>query len=169
MSCAKRIYAKVLNIEANNDGKIKRSFLSTSEQGQIKLYEKNMRISNLTPNDIEYVEAHGAGIGDNIEIKALAETYGKYRFRPLLVGSVKTNLGHTEATSGFCALAKVITIFQTNIIPASLYYNKSKLEIYSIIPNIIMPVMENSKYNGGVVAINMFGLGGTNVQILLSS
>ena len=170
LSCAKRVYAVVLNIETNNDGRQKRSFLSPSKNAHVELLERNLRKCNLSTNDIEYFEAHGTGtpVGDDIEIRALAEVYSKNRDRPLLVGSVKTNIGHTEATSGLCSIAKIITIFQSGWIPASLHYNKPKMEFKDLIPKVIEPVTRNTKYNGGIVGVNLIGAGGTNYHILLS-
>ena len=169
LSSAKRVYGKVLNVVANNDGGAKKNYLITSQKGQVELFKKNLEECKLSPNDIVYVEAHGPGtsVGDDIEIRSLAEVYGKERDGPLLVGSVKTNLGHTDATAGLCSIAKVILMFETGWIPASLNFNQHKKSLDAIIPRIIEPVINNTEYNGGVVAINMFGIGGTNIQILL--
>ena len=169
LSCAKRVYARVLNVEANNDGRDKRTFLSPSKAAQIELFSNSLKKCNLSSNDVVYVEAHGTGtpVGDDIEIRALAEAYGKGRDRPLLVGSVKTNLGHTEATSGLCSIAKVIVMFERGWIPAMLHYEKHMEKFNNIIPNLIEPITVNTNYNDGVVGVNVYGMGGTNVHILL--
>ena len=170
LSSAKRVYAVVLNVEASNDGRNKRGFLSPSLEAQVELLENNLAKCNLSVNEIEYIEAHGTGtpVGDDIEIRALAEVYGKNRDRPLLVGSIKTNLGHSEGASGLCSIAKVITIFQTRLIPASLHLIEHKSSFQKLIPKYIEPITKNTIYNGGIIGVNSFGMGGTNYHILLS-
>ena len=75
---------------------------------------------------IGYVEAHGTGtvVGDKCEVDAIVEAYCEDRETPLLIGSIKTNLGHTEATACLTSIAKVILIFEHELIPANLHLKK---------------------------------------------
>lgn len=65
--------------------------------------------SGIHPDDLSYIEAHGTGttVGDYQEVEAIDFSIGKRRTKPLWIGSVKSNLGHTEPSSGICSLAKV--------------------------------------------------------------
>ena len=64
----------------------------------------------INPKEVKFVEAHGTGtkVGDPEEVSALDATFCKNRTTPLLIGSVKSNMGHSESTSGLCSIAKVI-------------------------------------------------------------
>lgn len=123
---AKRIYGQVINSfrlylvifiihyqavygKINCDGYKSEglNFPSTTMQAQLlkEVYED----SGLDLDDLSYIEAHGTGtiVGDSQEVEAIDTSVGKKRTKPLLIGSVKSNLGHTEPSAGICSLAKV--------------------------------------------------------------
>src|SRR5271156_5598282 len=76
----------------------------------------------------DYLEAHGTGtpLGDPIEVQAAGAAYGAGRDadRPLLIGSVKTNIGHLESASGAAGLIKVVLSLQHEVLPPSLHFEK---------------------------------------------
>lgn len=82
--------------------------------------------AGLDPLDTSYVEAHGTGTqtGDVIEATAVGQVFGEQRSpdNPLLIGSVKTNIGHTEATSGLAAIIKVVMALEEGAIPPNINY-----------------------------------------------
>jgi fatty acid synthase len=82
------------------------------------------------------------------------------------VGSVKSNIGHTEPTSGLCSLVKAISAFETGLIAPNINFTKSKPEIESLESGIMQVVSEPRELEGSLIAINSFGIGGTNGKTL---
>lgn len=84
-------------------------------------------------NSQAYVEAHGTGtvVGDPIEAEAIASVFAQDRSPddPLIVGSVKTNVGHLEAASGLAAIVKAIFILESGIIPPNLNFEQPNKNI----------------------------------------
>lgn len=83
-----------------------------------------------------------------------------------MVGAVKSNLGHTEGASGLCSIAKTIIIFENKIIPANLHFKEAKPEI-ECLHKTIEPVVENMPFDGKIIGVNSFGVGGVNAHALL--
>ncbi|MDJ1179176.1 type I polyketide synthase [Roseofilum sp. BLCC_M91] len=145
-----------------------------NRMAQKKVIQQALTNAKLEPNQISYLEAHGTGtsLGDPIEIEALAEVYGKKRpaDSPLIVGSVKTNLGHLEAAAGVSSLMKVILALQHQEIPAHLHLKEpnphvdwDRLPIK--IPTSLMPWSDEGKPR--IAGVSSFGMGGTNAHIIL--
>ena len=89
-------------------------------QSQANLYRRVLRLANIAPNDVSFVEAHGSGtiIGDPIELEAIREVFGgPNRRQTLYFGSVKGAVGHTEGASGVAGLIKVLLMMQRRPIP----------------------------------------------------
>jgi fatty acid synthase, animal type len=108
---AKRVYANVVYSKTDNDGYKKESITYPSGAMQIKLLREFYDDLKTDASTIDYVEAHSTGtkVGDPEESRTLDEIFCKGRNgKPLPVGSVKSNMGHAEATSGACSIAKVI-------------------------------------------------------------
>ena len=82
------------------------------------------------------------------------------------MGAVKSNMGHTEGASGLCSVAKAIIIFEHKLIPANLHYNEPRPEIESL-HRTIEPVVQNQLFNGKIIGVNSFGVGGVNAHALL--
>jgi acyl transferase domain-containing protein len=130
--------------------------------------------AGLSPADVDFVEAHGTGtpIGDPIEVEALAASYGPGRPAdlPLLVGSVKANLGHTEAASGAAGLLKAVAALEQEQIPAQINYSQPNPRIdWANIPVRVVDKTtiwrrSNRTRRAGVSA---FGLSGTNAHIIV--
>ncbi|QPC76873.1 hypothetical protein HYE68_007625 [Fusarium pseudograminearum] len=97
------------------------SSITTSDaKAQEKLYRKMMHNARVSPNDISYVEMHGTGtkVGDPAEMGALASLFSHRRTpKPVVVGGVKANVGHSESAAGVASLLKCIMMFQKNILP----------------------------------------------------
>ena len=111
----------------NQDGKTP-TLTSPSREAQEELIRTCYRNVGLDPLDTTYVEAHGTGTkaGDLAEAGAIGSVFGLDRphNRPLYVGSVKTNVGHTEAASGLAAVIKVVKSIEQGFIAPSLNFEK---------------------------------------------
>nr|ASV46899.1 phosphopantetheine attachment site protein [uncultured bacterium] len=98
-------------------------FTVPSPVGQAAVIERALRNGGIDPASIGYVEAHGTGtsLGDPIEIEGLARALGTKRQRPLLVGSIKSNIGHLESAAGIAALSKVLLMLRERKLVPSLH------------------------------------------------
>lgn len=106
---AKRIYATVMNTGVNNDGYKEEGSPFPSRIMQEKLIRQVYAKTNIKPLDVGYVEAHATGTltGDREEVAAIDAFFGENRVEPLMIGSVKSNMGHAEASAFFSSLSKV--------------------------------------------------------------
>jgi malonyl CoA-acyl carrier protein transacylase len=170
-----RVLAVVLGSAVNHDG---RSSGLTVPNGlaQEALIREALKSASVAPADVDYVEAHGTGtsLGDPIEIQALASALGEGRTaeKKLLVGSVKTNIGHLEGAAGIAGLIKVVLSLQHREIPRHLNFTKVNPEIpLDTLPIAIptaarpWPVREGHRRVAGV---SSFGFSGTNSHIVLA-
>nr|WP_264017066.1 polyketide synthase [Mycolicibacter longobardus] len=98
-----------------------------SGPAQQKVVRAALASSRLEPGDVDYVEAHGTGtaLGDPIELDALAAVFGERgSSAPLVLGSVKTNLGHLESASGVAGFIKAVLSVQHGFIPRHLNFSR---------------------------------------------
>ncbi|NEP03274.1 MAG: type I polyketide synthase, partial [Symploca sp. SIO2E9] len=145
-----------------------------NKQAQQKLIREALSNAKVDSTEISYLEAHGTGtsLGDPIEVEAIATVLGQNRTadNPLLIGSVKTNIGHLEAAAGIASLIKVVLSLQNQAIPPHLHFDKpnphlnwDRLPIE--VPQCATP-WNSATRNAGV---SSFGISGTNAHIILSS
>ena len=86
-----------------------------------------LKDGGVNPRDVQYIEAHGTGtsLGDPIELQALDRVFGaNHGEQPLLVGSVKTNLGHLETAAGISGLMKVVLALREGYVPPHLHLDR---------------------------------------------
>lgn len=131
--------------------------------------------AKIDPASVDYLEAHGTGtpVGDPIEINAAAEVYGQGRTTdaPLLIGSVKTNIGHLEPAAGVAGVIKAALALQFGIIPKHLNFEEPSSEIdWDSLP--VKVVNEATQWPDKKAAerftgINSFGFSGTNAHVIL--
>lgn len=143
---------------------------SLSQQAVI---EKALKSARIQAEDVSYVEAHGTGtlLGDSVEIRALAEIFSKGRTHPLIIGSVKPNIGHSEAAAGVINLIKVVLCLQNEAIPPQIHFhnpnphiNWSELPFH--IPTAEIPWIRDK--NPRIAGVNSFGFSGTNAHVIVS-
>ncbi|MFE1884231.1 type I polyketide synthase, partial [Streptomyces diastatochromogenes] len=131
--------------------------------------------AQMEPAEIGYVEAHGTGtsLGDPIELRALQQVVGKHHSpdSPLLVGSVKTNIGHLEPAAGVAGLLKLVLSLQHDEIPPHLHLTTPNpnvdwkaLNIEVVTERRPWPADKAAK----VGAISSFGASGTNAHVIVS-
>ena len=167
---AKRIYADVIYSKTNNDGFKKESITYPSGFIQIQLLKEFYDDLKMDPSKVDFVEAHSTGtvVGDPEECHTLDTIFCKGRNgRPLPVGSVKSNMGHSEATSGVCSIAKVIIAFENKLIPPNINFVEGRPGISALDEGRLRVVTEPEKLEGPYICVNSFGFGGGNAHSLL--
>ncbi|KAL4994903.1 hypothetical protein BDV10DRAFT_143330 [Aspergillus recurvatus] len=170
------IRAVVRESGLNQDGKTE-TITTPSEEAQVALMRDCYRRAGLDFRGTQYFEAHGTGTptGDPIECRAIATVFDEVRSpdEPLRIGSVKTNIGHTEATSGLASLIKVVLALEHGKIPPSINFEKPnpKIKLDEWRLRVITALEDWPPGAGGVrrASINNFGYGGTNAHLIVES
>ncbi len=168
-----RILALIRGSAVNQDGRSGGLTVPSgaAQQGVIRQALANAQVE---PREISYIEAHGTGtaLGDPIEAHALVAALGPGRTpdNPLVVGSVKTNIGHLEAAAGVAGLIKVILAFHRQRIPAHLHFQKMNPHIdWKGLP-VEIPVAARDWPAGDrkrLAGVSSFGFSGTNAHVIL--
>src|SRR5579883_3206861 len=168
------IYALIRGSAVNSDGRSNGLLVAPSKPGQEAMLREAYRDAELDPALVGYVEAHGTGTraGDPVEVEALGSVLGNGRpaDRPCLIGSVKTNIGHTEAASGVAGLIKAALCLQHRQVPANLHLRKPNPSIAWQDLGFIMPrTLTHWPAGGelGFAGVNSFGVTGTNAHVVL--
>ncbi len=169
------IHAVVLGGAVNNDGANKVSFTAPSVQGQVNVITEALEIAGVDAASIAMVEAHGTSTptGDPIEVASLNEAFRHYTQETgfCRLGSVKTNIGHTDVASGAASLIKVCLSLQNGIAPASLNFNEPNPEIdFENSPfyvNTKTTPMSGTAEKPLRALVNSFGVGGTNACVIV--
>lgn len=164
-----RIYCTLVHTKTNCDGYKPEGITYPSGKVQEKLLKEFYNDVRINVDDIGYMEAHSTGtvVGDPEECRAIDNAICKQRKQPLLIGSVKSNIGHTEPTSGICSIVKVILAFQSGQIPPNIHFNEPRKEIEALQEGRMIVVNETTNLKKPYVGVNSFGFGGANAHILL--
>ncbi|CAG5047033.1 unnamed protein product [Parnassius apollo] len=163
-----RVYAKLVHAKTNCDGYKEQGITYPAGHIQKVLLEKFYEEVGISPSTLEYLEAHGTGtsVGDLEELKAIDAVFSPGRPDPLLIGSVKSNMGHSEAGAGVCALAKLCIAYHSGYIPPNINYLKPR-EVTGLTEGRLQVVTEKRPWSRGKAAASSFGFGGANAHILL--
>ncbi|WAM54403.1 type I polyketide synthase [Vreelandella venusta] len=166
------ILAVVAGSAVNTDGH-KSGLTVPNPSAQIDLMRRAYEQAGISPDEIDYLEAHGTGtaVGDPIETRAIGEALGKHRKTPLLIGSVKSNLGHLETASGVAGLAKALYSLQHREVPATIGIRnlnpRIKFDEWNI--SVVTKAQALKKQGRLVIGVNSFGFGGANAHVILES
>ena len=169
-------YCEILACGINSDGKHAVPITAPSAKMQAELSRRVLEQSGVNPDDVDYFEAHGTGtaIGDVIEADSIAETYTRGRRKParkLRIGSVKSNINHTESTSGLAGLIKVaLMIKKRKYVPTvniRVLNPKLKLKEKELVVQQTSEPWIEKEGKPRIAALNSFGYGGSNVHLLL--
>ncbi|MFJ8082753.1 SDR family NAD(P)-dependent oxidoreductase [Streptomyces sp. NPDC096205] len=167
-----RVHAVIPASAVNADGRTL-GLTFPSARAQAELISRTYAAAGLSAEDVAYVELHGTGtgIGDPVECRAVGQALGRGRASgPLPVGSVKSNLGHSEAASGMAGLFKGLLVLRNERIPRSLYATPLNPAINFTHLGLDPAVDERPLPVGGqrVVGVNSFGFGGANAHVVLA-
>ncbi len=167
------IRAIIRGTAINQDGKTA-GVTAPNGKAQEAVIRAALANAGLTPGDIGYVEAHGTGtsLGDPIEVEALGAALceGRNHQDPLLIGSVKTNVGHLEAGAGMAGLIKTILALQHREIPA--HRNLTTRNPYIDWQNIPIDIPLEAcpwpaRRGRRIAGVSAFGFSGTNAHVIV--
>lgn len=167
------IYGVVLGSAINNDGNSKMSFSSPSIIGQREAISRALEAAGVVPDSVGFIEAHGTGtiLGDPIEVASLHQAYRLSPDSRCYLGSVKSNLGHTDAAAGVSGFIKAVLALHHGVIPPTLHFNSPnpnlRLEETSFRINRECVDWPDTGYGTRRAAVNSLGLGGTNAHVVL--
>ena len=163
------IYGVILSSAVNQDG-CSNGLAAPNPEAQEAVLRSAYHRGGIDPSQVSYVEAHGTGtkIGDPIEIKALEAVLGQNRPSEdyCLVGSVKTNIGHTETAAGIAGIIKVALALQNKQIPPNLHFNQPNSAIAKKL-RVVTKLTPWETDKPLIAGVNSFGFGGTNAHIVM--
>jgi acyl transferase domain-containing protein/SAM-dependent methyltransferase len=167
------IVAVIRGSAVNQDGRSS-SLTAPNGRAQQAVIRAALAAGGLNPRDVDYLEAHGTGtnLGDPIEVNAAAAVLGEGRSdnEPLLMGSVKTNIGHLEGAAGVAGLIKVALSMQHQSIPPHLHLRTPNPSIaWQTLPIAVPTRLTPWTPRGDrrVAGVSSFGFSGTNAHIVL--
>ncbi|MFC4244870.1 amino acid adenylation domain-containing protein [Gryllotalpicola reticulitermitis] len=163
------IYAVIRGSAVNNDGRAKVGYTAPNPEAQVRVIRSALTVASTSPKDVTYVEAHGTGtlLGDRVEAAALSEALGPGA--ACRVGSAKATIGHLNTAAGVAGLIKTALAIQNRILPGTPGVSKPIEELQGGSGRFTLSA-DSTTWNAPVLVagISSFGIGGTNVHIILS-
>jgi acyl transferase domain-containing protein/NADPH:quinone reductase-like Zn-dependent oxidoreductase/acyl carrier protein len=172
-ACGDRVLAVIRGTAVGQDGPSS-GLTAPNGPAQEAVIRRALADAGVRPWEIDYVEAHGTGtaLGDPIEVQALAAAYseGRTHESPLLIGSVKTNVGHLEAASGVTGLIKLVLSLRHGELPSHLHFTRPSPHInWHSMPIEVVTDRRPWPDGGGrrMGAVSSFGFSGTNAHVIV--
>lgn len=170
------IHAVIKGSAINNDGSTKVAYMAPSVDGQIGVIRQALRNANVEPASIAYIETHGTGthLGDQIELTALQEVFQarmEATDTPLVLGAVKTNVGHLDTAAGATGLIKAVLALKHGVLPPTLHF--TALNPHLQLPptlfaiNTALQPWSGDKGTPRRAGVSAFGIGGTNAHVVV--